>query len=87
MIFDHYWAVTNWNLNFVSPTAKIDRTMVWIRFPRLNLVYYDESFLLSMASAVGKPVKVDRNTLKVARGQFARVCTKVDLTQLVVGKV
>lgn len=42
MIFDHYLAVANWNMDFVAPTAKIYRTMVWIRFPGLNLVYYDE---------------------------------------------
>lgn len=87
MIFDHYLAVTNWSPDFVSPTAKVDRTRVWIRFPGLNLVYYDESFLLAMALAVGRPVKVDRNTLKVERGRFARICIEVDLTQPVVGKV
>lgn len=87
MIFYHYLAVTNWSLDFVLPIAKADRTLVWIRFPGLNLVHYDESFLLAMASAVGRPVKVDRNTLKVERGLFARICIKVGLTQPVVGKV
>lgn len=87
MIFDQYLAITNWSPDFVSPVAKVDCTLVWIRFPGLNLVFYDESFLLAMASAVGRPVKVDRNTLKVERGRFARICVEVDLTQLVVGKV
>lgn len=87
MIFDHYLVVTNWSPEFVYPTTKVDRTLVWIRFPGLNLVYYDESFLLAMASAVGRPIKVDRNTLKVERGRFARICIEVDLTQPVVGKV
>lgn len=44
-------------------------------------------FLLAMASTVGKPIKVDRNTLKVERGRFARICIEVDLTQPIVGKV
>jgi hypothetical protein len=87
MIFDHYLAVSHWSPEFISPAAKVERTLVWIRFPGLNLVYYDERFLLAMASAVGKPIKVDTNTLKVERGRFARICVEVDLKEPVVGKV
>lgn len=57
MIFDHCLTVTNWSLGFVSPMATVDRTMIWIKFPSLNLVYYDESFLFALASAVGRPIK------------------------------
>lgn len=78
MMFDHYLAVMRWSPEFVSPNAKVDRTTVWIRFPGLNLVYYDESFLLALASVVGTPIKVDRNTLKVERGRFARICVEID---------
>lgn len=87
MVFDHCLAVTNWSPDFASPNAKIEHTLVWIRFPGLNLLYYDESALMVMAAAVGKPVKVDNNTLKVERGKFARICVEIDLTQPVVGKV
>ena len=65
MIFDHYLVVTHWSPEFASPDAKVKRTVVWVRFPDLNLVYYDESFLMAMASAIGRPIKVDTNTLKV----------------------
>lgn len=60
---------------------------MWVRFSGLNLVYYDESFLLAMASALGRPIKVDTNTLKIERGKFARVCVEIDLTLPVVGKI
>lgn len=53
MIFDHYLTVQCWSPAFISPTAKIERTLVWIRFPGLNLFYYDESILLALAAAVG----------------------------------
>lgn len=53
----------------------------------MNLVYYDDSFLLARASGIGKPVKVDLNILKVAQGRFARVCVEINLTQPVVGRV
>ncbi|PNY14400.1 hypothetical protein L195_g011081 [Trifolium pratense] len=87
LIQDHCLAVSHWSPEFASPNAKIERTVVWIRFPGLNLVYYDESFLMAMASAIGRPIKVDINTLKVERGRFARVCVEVDLTVPVVGKI
>jgi hypothetical protein len=87
MLFDHYLAVARWTPDFASPHAKIERTLVWIRFPDLSLLYYDESVLLGLASVVGTPIKVDTNTLKVERGRFARVCVEIDLTMPVVGKV
>jgi len=87
LIFDHCLAVTHWSPEFASPNAKVNKTIVWVRFPGLNLVYYDESFLLAMASALGRPVKVDTNTLKIERGKFARVCVEIDLTVPVVGKI
>ncbi|KAF1886070.1 hypothetical protein Lal_00021351 [Lupinus albus] len=83
MVFDHYVAVACWTPEFVAPTTKVDRTMVWIRFPGLNMVYYDESFLLGLASCVGKPIKVDTNTLRADMGRYARVCVEIDLTKLV----
>lgn len=63
MIFDHYLAVTRWTPEFVSPEAKIEQTMVSVRFPELNLVYYDESLLMAIASTVRTPIKVATNTI------------------------
>jgi hypothetical protein len=87
MIFDHYLAVAQWSPAFASPTAQVEKTLVWIRFPGLNLLFYDESFLLALASTIGTPVKVNTNTLNVERGRFARICVEIDLTKPVVGKV
>lgn len=87
MNFDHYLTIQCWSPDFIAPTAKIDRTMVWIRFPGVNLYYYDESVLLALAAAIGKPIKVDSNTLDICRGRFARVCVEIDLNIPVIGKV
>lgn len=38
MLFDHYLCVFNWTPEFASPNAKIQRTMVWVRFLGLNLL-------------------------------------------------
>ncbi|MCH97149.1 DUF4283 domain protein, partial [Trifolium medium] len=37
--------------------------------------------------SIGRPIKVDINTLKVKKGRFARVCVEVDLIVPVVGKI
>lgn len=39
MIFDHYLTVRTWFVDFISLQATIVKTMVWIQFPSLNLLY------------------------------------------------
>lgn len=41
MIFDHSLSVREWDPDFVSSEAKVDKTLVWIRFPCLGLAYYE----------------------------------------------
>uniref|UniRef100_A0A151UER3 Uncharacterized protein n=1 Tax=Cajanus cajan TaxID=3821 RepID=A0A151UER3_CAJCA len=50
MIFDHYL---------------MDKTIIWVRFPRLGLMYYNESVLLTIAPTIGRPIKVDLNMLNI----------------------
>ncbi|XP_057448988.1 uncharacterized protein LOC130740407 [Lotus japonicus] len=63
MIYDHYLAVKPWTSDFVAANSKISTTAVWIRIPSLGFQFYDESILLTLASAVGTPIKVDMNTV------------------------
>lgn len=44
MIFDHYLTAQTWTTEFVS--RKATTIYKWIRFPDLNLFFYDESILL-----------------------------------------
>ncbi|XP_057432079.1 uncharacterized protein LOC130724823 [Lotus japonicus] len=87
MIFDHYLAVATWSPEFISPAARVKKTLAWIRIPGLNVAFYDESFLMSVAQVIGKPVRVDMNTLRGDRGRFARICVELDLTKPVYGKI
>nr|KYP70390.1 hypothetical protein KK1_009606 [Cajanus cajan] len=86
MLFDHYLIVRPWSPEFVASATKVDSTLVWVRFPGLGVMFYDESVLLTIASAIGKPVKVDLNTLNMTRGRFARVCVEINLNEPVVGR-
>ena len=55
-IFDHYLAVQTWSLEFSSPMTQIDNTLEWIRFPGVNMIYYDESVIMALAEGVGRPI-------------------------------
>lgn len=72
---------------YIASEVKIDKTLVWIRFPSLGMEYYDESVLMALAAAVGRPIRVDVRTAEVSRGRFARVYVEIDLDQPVVGRV
>ena len=61
--------------------------MVWIRFSGLNVMFYDESAMKTIASAVGRPVKIDLTTKTAERGKFARACIELDLSVPVKRKV
>ncbi|KAI5386992.1 hypothetical protein KIW84_073223 [Lathyrus oleraceus] len=56
MLLDHYLALARWALYFASPLSKVKKTLVWIRFIGLNLLYYDKS-VLGLASIVSTYVK------------------------------
>ena len=42
MLNNHYLAVKKWSPDFNPLDDCFERTMVWVRFPSLNLMYYDE---------------------------------------------
>lgn len=87
MVYDHYLAVTPWSRDFLSPEARVYKTLVWIRFPGLSLAYYDEDLLNILGSTVGEPIKIDLNTKDCLRGRYARMCVSIDLDAPVVGKI
>ncbi|KAF7822605.1 ribonuclease H [Senna tora] len=87
VILDHYLTMRQWTPDFQPSTATTSETLAWVRFPELNMVYYEENVLMAIASAIGTPIKVDSNTLDAARGRFARVCVEVDLSKPLVGKI
>ncbi|KAK2381760.1 hypothetical protein QL285_069344 [Trifolium repens] len=85
-IDDCYLLVRQWTSDF-NTEKEVFKTMVWARILSLNFVYYDESFLWTLASAIGHPVKVDLDTLRVEYGRFARVCVDIDIRYTVAGKI
>ncbi|WOL13471.1 hypothetical protein Cni_G22241 [Canna indica] len=52
---------------------------VWIQLPVLPLEFMHELILPQIATAIGKPVKIDDVTLSRKRGKFARICILLDI--------
>lgn len=70
-----------WRPYFHLKQDQITSTLAWVRFPHLPIEFYNEKVLLELGSRLGKAVKVDHMTLRVAHGKYARVCVEIDLTQ------
>lgn len=66
--------------------AKIHKTMIWVRFPELALMYYDDNLLMALDLVMGRSIKIDMNTSLATRGRFARVCIELDLNKSLVGQ-
>ena len=81
MLQDHYLVVKEWSLPFNSCESSFGRTMVWIRFSGLNIMYFEESVIRTIAEVVGKPSRVDLVTKSMDRGRYARVCVELDLSK------
>ncbi|KAI4324036.1 hypothetical protein L6164_023604 [Bauhinia variegata] len=64
MIYDLYLSVSCWNSDFIPSKSMISTTIVWVCFPKINMLYYNESVLKAIASTIRKPIKVDNNTLE-----------------------
>ncbi|XP_057451726.1 uncharacterized protein LOC130743491 [Lotus japonicus] len=85
LVYDHYLSVKPWTKDFVAADEKINTTMVWIRIPGLGMQFYDEDILMTLATGVGTPIKLDMTTADRRLGKFARICVEIDLDKPVVG--
>lgn len=67
-----------WSLGF-NPKEETTRAFVWISLPSLPPVLFAKRFLLSIATAVGKPIEIDKATQEKTRPSTARVKVELDL--------
>ncbi|CAN0838989.1 hypothetical protein LINGRAHAP2_LOCUS2456 [Linum grandiflorum] len=70
-----------WEPNFIPAKAEMHSLITWVRFSGLPLEYYKDDALFSMATTLGVPIRIDRQTSETLRGRFARVCVQLDLSK------
>ncbi|XP_031097172.1 uncharacterized protein LOC116001433 [Ipomoea triloba] len=86
IILGHYLTVQEWRPNLFPHTNKLDKLLVWVRFPALPIEYFEEDFLKKIGMNIARPVKTDTTTSLVSIGKFARVCVELDLSRRLLSK-
>ncbi|CAN1175843.1 hypothetical protein LINPERHAP2_LOCUS32170 [Linum perenne] len=76
-----FLALRQWSPDFVPSTERVSSIVAWIRFAELPLEYYSEGPLFQLAACVGKPLRIDTQTMLATRGKFARVCVELNLDE------
>ncbi|XP_016178012.1 uncharacterized protein LOC107620353 [Arachis ipaensis] len=87
MITGSYVAVKPWSSSFRPCENTFGSTMVWIRITGLNINYYQERAMKMIASAVGKPIRIDLATKSAEREKYARACVQINLGLPVIKKI
>ncbi|MFQ6643850.1 hypothetical protein Gotur_017885 [Gossypium turneri] len=62
-------------------SISILRLAVWIQLLGLPLEYFNEEVLVKVGKLVGRPIKLDSNTVYTTRGKFARICIEIYLSK------
>ncbi|CAN1299343.1 hypothetical protein LINPERPRIM_LOCUS24168 [Linum perenne] len=81
LIGDHYVISEPWRPYFEPGDSPISKLRVWVRLPNLPLECFDEFILTSIGNIIGKTVHIDHTTLNGCRGNYARICVEIDITQ------
>ncbi|XP_019239877.1 PREDICTED: uncharacterized protein LOC109219864 [Nicotiana attenuata] len=68
----------SWKIGF-NPREETSKAVVWISLPELPANFFAKKSLMSIASAVGKPLAVDKATQDRTRPSTARVKVLLDL--------
>lgn len=71
--------VSRWFPGFNFSNYKQTAVQVWIRIFELPLEYRKTQNLLNITRGVGLPWKIDRQTLNLSQGIYARILVEVDL--------
>ncbi|XP_060217204.1 uncharacterized protein LOC132644618 [Lycium barbarum] len=75
---DHQIRIFPWTIGF-NPKEETSRATVWISFPNLSTDLFAKKYLLCIASAVRKPIVVDKATQVRSRPNTAMVRVILDL--------
>lgn len=76
-MFQFHLAVHQWQPNFRKKLINQEKMFIWAQFRDLPVEYFNEEALFRLATAIGRPIKMDINTSEITRGKFARVCIEV----------
>ncbi|CAN1155882.1 hypothetical protein LINPERHAP2_LOCUS20628, partial [Linum perenne] len=67
-------------------TDNLSHTLVWVRLHGFPLEFFTETFLRRISDMIGQLVRIDPATLAMERGNYARICVRVDLSKKLLSK-
>ena len=70
--------VKTWSLSSLQKRIQSMGCWYGICFLSLNMMFYDEIFLLGLALIIGKLIKINTNTLFEGHVRFTHVCMKIN---------
>ncbi|CAN1130931.1 hypothetical protein LINPERHAP2_LOCUS6119, partial [Linum perenne] len=85
-IGEHYIVPRLWQEGFDPCTDNLSHTLVWVRLPWLPLEFFTKTFLRRIGDKIGQLVRIDPTTLAMERGNYARICVRVDLSKKLLSK-
>ncbi|VFQ83659.1 unnamed protein product [Cuscuta campestris] len=78
--------VTKWTPDYIEG-EDCPIVPVWVSCPKLPIYLHDQRALSLIGSSIGRPLKVDENTLNFSRPDLARFCVEVDVSKALPSKV
>ncbi|CAN1146386.1 hypothetical protein LINPERHAP2_LOCUS15218 [Linum perenne] len=85
-IREHYIVPCMWQEGFDPCTDTLSQTLVWVCLPGLPLEFFTKTLLRRIGDKIGKLVRIDSTTLAMERGNYARICVRVDLSKKLLSK-
>ncbi|XP_060170745.1 uncharacterized protein LOC132601689 [Lycium barbarum] len=75
------FVLQNWELNFEFDPDCLTTILLWVTFPGLLVGYWSTDVLSKVASAIGRPLYIDKFTASMDRSSFARILVEADVAQ------
>ena len=60
---------------------------MWVRFPEIQIEFYEHNALLKIGRAIGPVLHIDAHTANGARGRFVKMCIQVNLDKPLVRSI
>ena len=62
--------------------AKLSSAIVWLQLHHLPLDFWDGEVIEAITEYIRRLLKIDKHTLERKKARYARICLKINLSQL-----
>ncbi|XP_020694686.1 uncharacterized protein LOC110108399 [Dendrobium catenatum] len=78
---DHIVGIDKWSPLFSPTSLKGLSSPIWVRFPHLPLICWDEENVTRISSKIGVPLRIVGNMFQWSKREYARICVRMQLDQ------